>query len=98
MFLYPGVKSSINNVPSIQRLVLVRLLPRWKTQEAVLSLKADPVMPRRLLLFGRHFDGRGKVGVAGQINVVMFGSVFSSVFGRDCSDVESDPRADPFDK
>lgn len=91
------MKSSINNVSPVQRLVLVRLLPRRKTQEAVLSLKADPVMPRRLLLFGRHFDGRGKVGVACQINV-MFGGVFSSVFGRDCSDIESDPRADPFDK
>ncbi|XP_019856172.1 PREDICTED: uncharacterized protein LOC109584765 [Amphimedon queenslandica] len=27
----------------------------------------------------------------------MFG-VFSSVFGKDCSEIERDPRADPFDK
>lgn len=27
-----------------------------------------------------------------------FKGFFSSVFGRDCSEIEADPSADPFDK
>ena len=27
-----------------------------------------------------------------------FSGFFSSVFGRDCSEIETDPKADPFDK
>ena len=32
------------------------------------------------------------------VDVMDFPSFFSSMFGRDCSEIETDPRADPFDK